>query len=193
MDTGITFILNRSKLGCAVFLLASLLGCGSSDNLGCEQEVNIESPDGTSFLVKAEMVEHGSCVPPELKQVYSANSGNVIFGFYLYTEDVDLSNVLANRNDEASFVYFPNESDKSGMESPLTLYVSCAEDTADILVCPGVASLEEVTEGCPDSVTLTYLEEVDNYEWLSHISGDDECIISVQVEDLGNGFGAKAL
>ncbi|MBI4412441.1 MAG: hypothetical protein HY541_08160 [Deltaproteobacteria bacterium] len=211
-------------LWCGLFLLALLGGCGDSDSAGINDNTDaVDNADNTdaggdggitcgegAAAVKA--VENsyvtglpeGTSVSPTDTgcsnpyafeyQISSTDSGDLIFSFYL-DGLVDMSNVVADRDDEASFVYFPNESDKSSLAADRTfyLYVPCTEDVSSLLVCPGVASLEEVVEDCPDSVTLTPATEVGNYWWDSLIGVEKDCAIEVGPENLGAGFGAKAL
>lgn len=222
MDMVITFISNRISnkrpkgwafLFFGLFLLTGCWEDYESDNISCGDGQDTEystveaPPAGTSFdygdryLTKA--VQFSRCSQPVEQIVSVTETGDIVFIFYTQESYVDFSNVIANRNEEVSFVYFPNESDKKDIYDydSLVLYVPCTENTASLLVCPGVSSFGEIAEGCASSVTLAF-EPVDQdeaipYYWANPYDppegAESDCTISISISDLGNGFGAKAL
>lgn len=184
-----------------------LLGCNKNEGTSAGQlgnppaamNIPLEQGGGTiGFQFTNANGEAISSSPPgEIVQLRDTRLGLILIEF-VTSGPIDFSNVVAEIDYDTRnvrLVYFPQSTDKVGLTGNIVLH-TLGDDTANIVsVCPSVTSLHINTEleGICDTAIFELTKEspsLNGYTWdnASTISGDEDCKVSVAVEDYTGGF-----
>jgi len=147
------------------------------------------APQGTSFVD-----ENGDIVTSEnsdaLVELRHDETGKTLFTFHL-SDDVDLENLVVERTATTTLIYFPSESDKTGLGDMVTVFVPCTPSTSALRVCAEATSADDMSEACDNTnVLLTRLaDESGDYVWnnVDFRSGITDCKVEIATEEASVG------